>query len=281
MITNLDQRAMLVNLSMSMWSARKHDKSVDQTVESHYNATNAGRFNKLLIAREAIKAVEKTSNTARTYHYANTLPWSDEGYRMLPVANFEKYSEEMRKHRATFDSAVNDFCANYDALVADAKVRLNGLFKATDYPINIRSRFSWGIQITPIPMGDDFRVNMSNTELVAIQNDIEHRTENAMKDAHADLYRRLIESVGHMADKLATKDAIFRDSLVDNLSELCELLPRLNVVDDAQLEAMRRKVEQKLCQHSPEALRNNEPLRQQTANDASAILKALEGMYQC
>jgi hypothetical protein len=195
------------------------------------------------------------------------------------VANFEKYSEEMRKHRATFEQAVNDFCANYDALVADAKLRLNGLFKQSDYPINIRGRFSWGIQITPIPVGSDFRVNMSDSELSAIQNDIENRTQDAMQTAHADLYRRLIEAVGHMADKLDTKDAIFRDSLVDNVAELCELLPRLNVVDDPNLEKMRQQVERKLCANGPDVLRNNEPLRQQTARDASAILTALESMY--
>jgi len=47
-----------------------------------------------------------------------------------------------------------------------------------------------------------------------------------------------------MSDKLAGQEKqIFRDSLVDNAVEMCELLTRLNVTNDSKLESCRKKLE--------------------------------------
>lgn len=279
MTVNITERAMLVALSVSVWTARKHDRRVDQTVDDHYKAANAGRFHKVLIAEEAIKSVQKAANAGRTFHYDNTLPWSDQGQRLLPLANFQQYSESMRKLHAEYDTAVNEFCANYNALVDDARQRLNGLFRDSDYPRDIRSKFAWSVDILPVPSGQDFRVSLQADELATLQQQIEQRTQTALQVAHADLYRRLTEAVGHMADKLSDKDAVFRDSLVENLAQLCDLLPRLNVVGDPQLEQLRREVEAKLTCHSAQELRDSKRTRNRTAKDAAAILAAMGGFY--
>ncbi len=276
---DLGNRAMLVKLSISQWTARRGDKRATATVENHYGATDAGRFNKTLIAQEAIKAVEKTANTARTWHYDQTLPWSDEGYRLLPAANFADYSSKMRELRAQFEAAADDFCANYPALVDDARVRLNGLFSAGDYPRNVRDRFGLETQISPIPMAGDFRVSLRDDETAEIQREIEARTVQATAAAHNDLYRRLADCVGHMADKLGDSKAIFRDSLIDNLRELCELLPRLDLQGDPILAQIRKSAEEKMLRYGAETLREDAAARAETATDASAILRAMEGFY--
>lgn len=279
MIHDLSNRAMLVKLSISQWTARKHDKRATATVEDTFHATEAGRFNKVLIAQDAIKAVEKTANTARTLHYANTLPWSDDGYRLLPAANFPDYSAKMRECRATFEAAADDFESNYPALVADAKIRLNGLFNQADYPRNVRDRFSLDTQISPVPMANDFRVTLRDEETQAIQREIEDRTMQATHAAHRDLYRRLAEAIGHMSVKLSEPEAIFRNSLVDNLRELCELLPRLDIIGDPELARIRAMAEAKLLTYDPNTLREDPTVRANTARDAEAILRAMEGMY--
>ncbi len=275
---DLANRAMLVRLSISQWTARKHDKNATHTVENHYGAQDAGRFNKVLIAQDAIKAVEKTANSARTWHYDQTLPWTDEGYRLLPAANFAEYSAKMRELHAAFDAAVDQFCANYPDLVIDAKIRLNGLFNPSDYPRYVRDRFGLETQISPVPMAADFRVALRDEETAEIQAEIEERTAQATTAAHQDLYRRLADTIGHMADKLAT-DAIFRNSLVDNLRELCELLPRLDLQGDPVLAQIRAHAEQKLLRYDADTLRDNPSARAETARDATAILAAMEGFY--
>lgn len=279
---DLTTKAMLVKLSISQWTARKHDKQADHAVESAFATKDAGRFNKVLIAREAVKAVEKTASAARTWHYDNTLPWTDEGYRILPAANWATYSEKVRELRADFERAVETFTSAYPDLVTEARIRLNGLFQEADYPASteVRRKFAFSADILPLPIGGDFRVNLNNDDVARLQADITARTKDALEEAHADLYRRLANVISHMADKLTDPKAIFRDSLVENVRELVELLPRLDLKGDAQLDALRRQAEEKLCRLNPDVLRNNKPLREETAKSAKAILDVMSGLYQ-
>lgn len=275
---NLSNTAMLVRLSISQWTARKYDKKVSENVATQYMADkNAGRYNKVLVAEEAIKAIQKTANEARTYHYEQTLPWGDDDSRLLPAANYLHYSEKMRGLRVNFESAVADFIAAYPVLVDEAKARLNGMFNASDYPYQseIARRYSFGVSINPLPSSDDFRVSLHDSEVLAIRADIAERTKQAQQTAMADLWSSLHTAVSHIADKLHDKDAIFRDSLIHNVVDICELLPRLNVLGDVNLENMRQAVEGKLCSYRPDDLRANKTERKNAANDAASILDAM------
>ena len=72
---DLSDKAMLVRLTISQWSARKYDKSASQEIiVNHHAKPDAGRFNKLLVNQAEIKKIEKIANTARIYHYKVTLP---------------------------------------------------------------------------------------------------------------------------------------------------------------------------------------------------------------
>lgn len=278
MTHELTQKAMLARLSIQQWSARKLDRQATEKVKSDFNtSSDAGRYNKALIATNALKAVQQAASEARTYHYTNTLPWQDDGARILPATNFMQYSEGMRKLRANFDKAVAAFITEYPALVEDAKSRLQALFNAMDYPKDITAKYSFAVQIDPMPNGSDFRVELQAEELNAIRNDIERRTADATEAATRDLWDRLHSAVAAMVDRLSSPDAIFRDSLVENVVELVDLLPRLNLTGDPDLEAMRQEVTAKLTAHEPETLRRDKNARAAVAQDAAAIMSAMQG----
>lgn len=231
-----------------------------------------GRRALLLIADEAIKTVQKVANEARSFHYENTLPWTDEGKRILPVDMFDRYSEKMRELRSKFDQAVHDLVANYDVLVEEARNRLNGMFNQSDYPMDIWNKFSFGTEISPIPCASDFRITLNYEEMEKIKSAIENRVEQAAQMAHADLYKRLYDAVKHVVERLSDTKAIFRDSLIGNLVELCQIIPALNVQDDPVLEQIRKDVESKLAGIDPQTIRDNPEVRQQIAADAQVIL---------
>lgn len=277
---DLTEKAMLVRLNISQWTARKHDKEATKAVETQFNAHDVGRFHKVLIAQEAIKVIQKVSNEARTYHYEKTLPWDDSGNRILTVGCFAEYSENMRKLRAKFEQVVNDFVDNYPALVQDAKQKLNGLFKESDYPQNVKRLFDYNVSINPLPLAADFRVSLQSNEVKEIQAEIEANTTKALQAAHQDIYRRLYETVGHMVEKLKDTKAIFRDSLITNLVDLCNLIPKLNIVEDINLDAIRQAIEQSLTNIQPDTLRENEFARKEVADNGDAILSAIGAMYE-
>ena len=278
-MTEITQKAMLVRLHIKQWGARKQDKQVTHKIEKAYNATNSGSFNKRLVAEDAIKTVSKTANAARSFHYENTLPWGDDGSRILLSKNYLPYTGEMRRLKASFEEAVAQFIADYKDLVEDARVRLNDMFNRGDYPdgAQIENKYGLEVFIDPLPSAADFRVTLQAEEIDQIRKQIQARNQSAFEEAMRDVWNRLYQSVKHMADKLHQADAVFRNSLVNNLCELCALLPRLNLSDSKELEDMRHQVEDKLCRFEPDELRTNLKKRSQVATDASAILETMKG----
>jgi hypothetical protein len=276
----LSEKAMLVKLSICKWSARKHDKKVSKEVAAQYGTDQErGRYNKVLLAQEHLKAIQQAEGAARTFHYANTLPWKDDGARILPSANYLEYTQEMRKLKGTFENEVMSFLAVYPDLVEQARYELNGLFDPADYPatINIHRKFSFDMEVDPLPSATDFRVDLQGAEVDRIKKQIEDRLKAAETEAVRDCFSRLHEVVKHMAEKLADRNAIFRDSLVTNCQELVDLLPRLNLTGDPHLESLRREVEDKLLGYEPETLRKNQFARMETAEAANDILAAMAG----
>jgi hypothetical protein len=274
---NFNDKALLARLNISQWTARSYDKKISKKVESEYNAHDAGRYNKVLIAKEAIKAITKAAGEARTFHYENTLPWSDLGDRILPTLNFESYSQKMRELRAVFEGEVNRFIDNYDSYVKEAKQRLNGMFNERDYPHikELPRKYNFNIVFDPLPRVADFRVDISHQETEAIRANLQERLEQGHEKVTRDLWERLHKVVGAMVNRLSDEKAVFRDSLVVNIQGIVELLPRLNITGDLSLDKARREIEAKLCQHTPQMLRTNTVLRNEVAREAENIQTAM------
>ena len=93
---NLTHDAMLVSLRINAWSGRLYDRQASRHVAIHHDASvSAGRYNKRLLPKPAFAALSAAMNRARTTHYENTLPWDDQGPRLLTVANYERYTAEL------------------------------------------------------------------------------------------------------------------------------------------------------------------------------------------
>jgi len=275
---SLSEKAMLVKLSCSMWAARKYDRNISEKVAADYHTgKDAGRYNKVLIAQDAIKAIQKAVGDARQFHYDNTLPWTNEGERILPASNFMGYSQEMRGYKQVFECEVNRFLASYDSYVNEARIRLNGMFRAADYPsrAELERKYAFDTSISPLPNSSDFRVSLQDAEVEKIRESIEMRVEAAQETAMQDIWGRLYKVVDCMVERLSKKDAVFRDTLIGNAQELVNLLPKLNLTDDPALEKIRKDVETKLCNYTPDDLRGSQITRKKAANDAEAILKSM------
>ena len=91
---NLTHDAMLVSLRISAWSGRLYDRKASNHVAVHHEASaSAGRYNKCLLPKAAFAALTATMSKGRSSHYEQTLPWDDQGSRLLTVANYEHYME--------------------------------------------------------------------------------------------------------------------------------------------------------------------------------------------
>ena len=85
---NLTHDAMLVSLRIAAWSGRLYDRQASNHVAAHHDASaSAGRYNKRLLPKAAFAALTTTISKIRSTHYEQTLPWDDQGSRMLTVAD--------------------------------------------------------------------------------------------------------------------------------------------------------------------------------------------------
>lgn len=289
---DITTKAMLVALTIKSWSGAKIDKRVSQDVAAREGADNdAGNYSKKLVAKDALADVKAISGEARTRHYEYTLPWSQDGARILPSAMHAKYAADMRELQDKFELAVKSFMADYEGQILLAQRRLGSMFVEADYPSpqDIESKFSWDINIMPIPSGNDFRVSLSEDMTKAIRQDIETKTNKAAQDATRSLFERVAKTISHMAESLEDYGEVidekgkikkinpFRDSVVGNIQELVDLLPALNITGDSALTAVTENIKKGLLNASAQDLREDPALRRDVARDARKVLEDMEG----
>lgn len=111
-----------------------------------------------------------------------TLPWDDNGYRVLPAAVYMEHAEKLREYSRQFMAAVEVFAAQFDQLVVDSRSRLGGLFRAEDYPRpkEIRDKFAFETKVMPLPDANDFRVTLGDEEKDRIKRQITASVEASL-----------------------------------------------------------------------------------------------------
>lgn len=273
----LQEKAMLVNLSISSWTASKKDRAASTDIKKSKGANDkAGWFNKRLIDPTALQTVGKVEGQARAMHYSMTLPWGDNGDRILPAAAYMDYMDKLRGLRVDFEHAVSDFVRDYPQRVQDARVMLGTMYDPADYPEpgQIKHRFSIHTVFTPVPSAADFRVDVAVEEQDEIRKSITASVEKRLQNATRECWVRLTDVVECMARALEDPDRVFRDSLVENIRATCEILPKLNLTSDYQLDATIKHVRNTLL-IEPDSLRRDKKLRAVTAEQAQIIYEGI------
>lgn len=277
----IETSAMLVELSISCWTARKLDKRVSQEVdETNATKSRAGNYNKNLLAgTQKLDNIVKYAANVRAWHNMNTLPWSDNGQRLLPVEHFLTYKQRIGEYEQEYNELVKDFLTSYPDLVDAAAFQLGKLFDRNEYPQaeDIANKFNFRFVFSPVPLAGDWRVSIgqqAREELEAqCSNVIAERTNAAMKEA----WSRLHECLSHTSERLTDtadggKRKIFRDSLVENAQELCEMLKILNVTKDPELERARSQLAQTFIGLEAKDLRESDAVRNGVKTEVDAIL---------
>jgi hypothetical protein len=277
---DISEKAMLVQLSISQWTGKRVDQKASQEViDANSALPNSGKFNKNLLNQNFVGAFKRVSGDARTFHYQNSLPWGDDDFRILPSENYMEYSKAMRDYKAKFEKVTKEFIASYPVLIKEAKKALGGLFNQNDYPdpVALASRFKFSVNVRPLPTRGDFRVKLAKDEQEKIADQIEEDVTFNVKNAMREVWERLFTAVKHVSEKLKDSDAIFRDSLIGNVQELTDLLPRLNVLEDPELDKIISEVKGNFEKTNPEELRKSTEEREKTASQADDILKKMSG----
>ena len=272
----IQNSSMLVDLNISVWTGRKQDKKVSEEIDvAKSTKGKAGNYHKKLLSGTRLDEVQKLVGAIRIWHYEQTLPWSDGGSRLLPMANFFDYKPRVGEFETQFVESVEDFLNQYPTLVSAAAFQLGDLYNAEEYPSvdKLRDKFRFRYVFLPVPEVGDFRIDVNEEHKADLVKQYEQFYENKLSEAMNDAWSRLHECLSKMSDKLAGDEKqIFRDSLVNNAVELCSLLTKLNVANDSKLESARKQLEGILVGVTPKDLRDDTDLRKDTKAKVDEIL---------
>ena len=277
--SKISSSAMLVDLSMSVWTGRKLDKTVSAEVDASKNTkARAGNYHKNLLAgSEKLAEIGKLSGAIRNWSYSQTSPWSDAGTRLLPSTLFFDYKSKLAEYEKMFSDRVTDFLAEYDVLVSKAAFQLGDLFNREDYPevSKVAQKFGMFYTFSPVPEAGDFRVDIGNAGMAELRDQYQSAYRTRIEASMKDTWEKTYTALKHLSSKLDEskgKQKLF-DSMMEGTEELCNLLKHLNVTGDLKLESLRKEMQDHLGGVSTDDLRKDEDLRVSTKSAVDEMLK--------
>jgi len=283
---SISTSAMLVELSISTWTGRKLDKRASQDVTAQALAQKGvANVNKKLLGDCAeLDAVQKFTANARNVHYAMTMPWSDTGLRLLPTTQYFKYHREMTTLQAEYERQVNVFLQAYDWEISQAQVKLGGLFNSDEYPTadSLTSKFKFKMNYMPLADAGDWRVDIGNEAKDVLATQYESYYATQLQTAMGDVWSRAHDALAKMSERLDYADGptkkIFRDSLVDNVVDIIELLGACNITHDPTMELAQKQLSTAMRGITPDALREDAYLRAETKRHVDEVKKIINNL---
>lgn len=279
-VATLASSALIVNLSISVWTGRKLDKNVSKEIDgAKHTKTRAGNYHKNLFAGSAsLERVNKIAGEARTWHYLMTQPWGDNGDRIVSIMILPEYRAQLGDFEERFVEAVNEFLSEYDTLVGAAAFSLGDLFNRDDYPPRdvIEDKFGFKYNFAPLPTAGDFRVDISMQGLEELQEQYTNATQTRIEGVMRDAWERVHNVLTRMSDRLTDdtdgKHKIFRDSLIENALEVCNLLRYFNYTNDLELSNVRERLELTLRGVDADMLREDPIARGHVKSEVDKLL---------
>lgn len=284
-IAGIARAGVLVSMNVSLYSGRKQDKRTQAEVvaaKGSGSSRAASVYKNLFTDCKELEAITKFQAKARLRHYQLTLPWNDNGLRLLPTKSLLEYKAEMNRFSDQFDLLVEAFLDKYDNLVAAAAFKLGTLFDRDEYPLReqVARRFRFDIDFTPLPTAGDFRLDIESEVQRDLVAQYEKRMAAQVAAAQQDAWSRMYEALTRLKDRLTLdengKRKTFHDTTVTNAQELCDMLTQLNVTNDPALEKARRQLEDAIGGVEPKELRKEEGERLVVLAKVNATLDAFD-----
>lgn len=276
---SIKNKALLVNLTIKSPSFTKKDKEATEQVARDNNAQeSAGNYNKRLIGKDFTKDLTSLNSEIRKYFYKMTSPWSDEGPRILSTKIYTDFVQKMQEFQAEQARLVDNLIREYNLILDEARTRLGNLFNSDEYKSEdeIREAFSVNVEFMPIPDSKDWRLDLTEFEVEALKKDTESKVKDAATRATRDAWDRLYKAVSHLADRLKA-DGKFFESNFQNVYDVIDVLPALNITGDPKLTEMEQTVREAIRGYNADRVRESADVKKDAAAKVDEVLARMAG----
>jgi hypothetical protein len=298
--------AMIGSLNISVWEARKLDRNTQAEVLANKGAKSrrAATVSKHLFSEcPSLEAIKTLRGEARVWFNNATLPWDDNGGRLITTAQYVRVMDQATRYEQRFDALIAAFLGVYQTEISKQAFEMGSLFDRSEYPPpnEVRGKFRFGLFVSPVPLAGDFRVDIGNEAAAQLKAQYEKAMEQRVAGAVSDTWQRIKTQVEWVHERMTAvlehdPDAVeeipavdengvvvrvdikkkrrpkLYDSMLEQGLELCQLLRDLNVTNDPRLEQARQDLEAALTRVDLDSLKESTELQRATKTAMQDIL---------
>ena len=279
---SISSSAMLVDLNINTWTARKLDRTVTDEVNHAKRANHkAARVNKHLLPEvEHLDRILKYSTAVRNWVYEKTLPWSDRGPRLITTAAFFDFKREIDEHKREFDTMVENFITYYPTLISTQAFKLGDMFNREDYPSvdDVARRFNFSVSYLPVPEAGDFRVDIGQEAVEELRKQYDEAYSRRWDNAVNDIKQRLLGGLHHLSDRLSPNEdgerKRFRNNILEEFADTISTVRALNITKDEAIYALIDQSEKVIANITVDDVKESDAVREDVRSKVDSILDA-------
>ena len=303
---SISSAAMLGSINISVWEARKQDRKTAEEVTQSKGARSkrAATVHKHLFSEcPALEAIKSLRGEVRNWFNTQTLPWDDNGRRLITTAQYLNVMGQAAKYQQRFEDLTRVFVNTYATEISKQAFEMGALFDRAEYPpeSEVSAKFRFSFAIEPVPESGDFRVDIGAAAAADLKDQYEKATQLRVAGAMADAWDRIKTQVEWVQERMTAvlehdPDAVEKieekddtgavvsveikkkrrpklyDSMLEQGLELTALLRDLNVTGDPRLEAARVALETALSRVDMDSLKESPELQKATRSAMQNIL---------
>jgi hypothetical protein len=250
--------------------------------------SSAVRVNKSLFTKDSTDEYMKVYNDGSKYFYRVTLPWDDRGWRLLAIELFEDFQKEVKKYTKAYREKVLNFIDRIESHIEESRTMLGSAFNAEDYKFisspgvvdreYLLDQFCFEVEFNTVTDGNDLRASLTDDDREIIADQINQQALAKFQKANDHIIQNLHDCVSSIHERLCEKENVFRDTLITNLEDLCDLIPKMNIAGDPKINALAADAKKRLTKWEPEVLREVDSIRKDVADEAKEILDGMKGL---
>lgn len=233
------------------------------------------------ISHPAYKAVTAVRGRVLAYWKSQSLPYPEPGVRLIRQDKIDGFAAKMREFQEELAEAVETLDRRYNELKATARQRLGSLYNSGDYPESLRGMFAVEFDF-PSVQPPDYLQQLNPALYEQECQRVQARFDEAVRLAEEAFTAELAKLVSHLTERLSGSEdgrpRIFRDSVIENLTEFFARFRQLNVRSSEQLDQLVADAQRIIRGVEPQVLRDNQGLRQHVATEMSRVQSVLDGL---
>lgn len=290
-LPTLASSGMKVYLSIKVWGNRKQDKKARAKLAHDSNAdAKSINITKRLIPSKTYEEIVSLMGEARQgYHYGETMPLSDDGWRYLLTETMFEYTPRIEEYQNKFYGLVDQFRVEYEYAKTNARMVLGDMYDEDDYPPveEVLRKFSFTVEYDYVDSTGVAAVQQKlNNDLLERVNESVNRQQREKTGKYIEkLYNDTFTHVKHLVETIQKREETEREggrkgkvseSALENVRELVNNLGRFNIMGDENLDRARREIIDAIDGVTVDALRDNQTCRVETKRKLDSILNSMD-----